>query len=311
MREGGSPRHHRGMEQVLANFSENIADLVGQAGQLAVGIEARHRMGSSGFLWKSNVIVTADHAIRRDEDIPVILPDGNRVSAELAGRDAGTDIAVLRINTQMSPGSIPRATASPRTGEIVIAVGRHQPGVLALAGIVSTAAGPWKTWRGGYIDTLLRLDIGAYARSSGSAVIDSGGRLIGMLTGGLTRTAPVAIPIATIERVAAELLERGHIARGYLGVGLQPIPLPEAFAKALKREQRTAVIVLSVEPGGPADGAGIVVGDVIAEIAGQPVTDTDDVQSALRGSIGSELKVVVLRGGSRTELGVKIAERKR
>jgi len=132
-----------------------------------------------------------------------------------------------------------------------------------------------------------------------------------MLTGGLTRTAPVAIPLATIERVAGELLEHGRIARGYLGVGLQPIPLPAAFAKLLHREQRSAVIVLSVEPGGPAESAGIVVGDVIAEIGGQAVEDTDDVQTALRGWIGSELTVVVLRGGARTELRVKIVERKR
>ncbi len=296
------------MEHVLSSFSSNIADLVEQAGRSAVGIEARHRIGSSGFLWKPGVIVTAGHAIRRDEEIPVILPDGSRVSAELAGRDSDTDIAVLRVNG----ASAPAFAAAPqlRTGEIVVAVGRYQPGVLAAMGIVSTAGGPWKTWRGGHLDSLLRLDIGAYPRSSGSAVMDSQGRFAGMLTTGLTRTAPVAIPAATIDRVAGELLEHGRVARGYLGIGLQPILLPPAFAKLLNREQRTAVIVLSVEPEGPAEGGGIHIGDVIAEINKIPVNDTDDLQGALRGMIGKELTAVILRGGERTEVKVKVGERR-
>ncbi len=260
------------------------------------------------------MIVTADHAVRRDEDIPVILPDGNRVSADLAGRDPGhrhRGSSRQRWGLFRSPENSARKPAAPRTGEIVLAIGRHEPGVLAVMGMVSTAAGPWKTWRGSQIDSLLRLDMAAYPRSSGSAVIDTRGRLVGMLTGGLTRTAPVAIPAATIDRVAAELLTHGRIARGYLGVeNLQPIPLPAAFARALKREQHSAVIVLSIEPGGPAEKAGIVVGDVIAGIGDQAVADTDDVQSALRGSIGSELLVVVLRGGERTELKVRVVERK-
>lgn len=300
--------HDRGMEQALSSFSDHVADLVERAGQSAVGIEARHRMGSSGFLWKPGVIVTADHAIRRDEEIPVILPDGKRVSAEVAGRDPGTDIAVLKVSEATAPGF----TNSPtlRAGEIVVAVGRYEPGVLAAMGIVSTAGGPWKTWRGGELDALLRLDIGAYPRSSGSAVIDSQGRFAGMLTTGLTRTAPVAIPAATIDRVAAELLAHGRVARGYLGVGLQPIMLPAAFVASLKRDQRTAAMVLSVEPDGPAEKGGILLGDVLIEIGGHPIGDTDDVQTALRGSIGKELPVVVLRGGVRAELQVRPGERR-
>lgn len=296
------------MEHVLSSFSSNLADLVEHAGKSAVGIEARHRIGSSGFLWKPGVVVTAGHAIRRDEEIPVILPDGNRASGELVGRDPETDIAVLRVGDT----SAPSLTAAPplRTGEIVLGVGRHQPGVLAAMGIVSTAGGPWKTWRGGQLDSLLRLDIGAYPRSSGSLVVDSQGRLAGMLTTGLTRTAPVAIPAATIDRVAGELLEHGRVSRGYFGIGLQPILLPPAFAKLLNREQRTAVIVLSVEPEGPAERAGIHIGDVIAEINQSAVNDTDDLQTALRGMIGKEMSVVILRGGERTEVRVKVGERR-
>jgi S1-C subfamily serine protease len=296
------------MEQVLSSFSANLAGLVENVGHSAVAIEARHRMGSSGFLWKPGFIVTAEHAIRRDEDIPVILPDGNRASAELAGRDPDTDIAVLRIGGATAPALT--TAPAPRAGEIVVAVGRHAPGVLAAMGIVSTAGGPWKTWRGGQLDSLLRLDIGAYPRSSGSAVVDTQGRFVGMLTAGLTRTAPVAIPAATIDRVAAELLEHGRVARGYLGVGLQPIALPASYAAALNRSQRSAVMVLSVEPNGPAESGGILIGDVIAEVGGQSVADTDDVQTALRGSVGKELPVVIFRGGQRNELRVTVGQRR-
>jgi len=299
------------MENALTAFSSSLSALIETTARSAVAIEARHHMGSSGFLWKDDVIVTAAHAIRRDDEVPVVLPDGSRASAQIAGRDPDTDIAVLRVPGVSGASAPARAAAPlPRTGELVVAVGRHAPGPLALTGIVSTSAGPWKTWRGGQLDALLRLDLGAYPRSSGSLVVDTEGRLIGMLTTGLTRTAPVAIPAATIARVAAELLERGSIARGYIGVSLHPVPLPATYARALNRNQRTGVMILAVEPNGPAEKGGILVGDVIVEINTQPVGDTDDIQIALRGSVGKELPVVVFRGGQRTEVRVTVGERK-
>lgn len=296
------------MEHTLSAISSGLAALVEQTAPLAVGVEGRPRMGSSGFVWKSGVVVTADHAIRRDEDIPVILPSGQIARGQLAGRDPGTDIAVLRVEGTEAP-QFARG-GDLRAGEIVVAVGRHQPGVLATMGIVSTAGGPWRTWRGGQLDSLLRLDLAAYPRSSGSVLVDTGGRVAGMLTGGLTRTAPVAVPLATVDRVVGELLTHGQIARGYLGVGLQPIALPAAYSQALGREQQTAVIVLSVEPAGPAHSAGFAIGDVIAELGGRPVTDTDDVQTALQGAIGRQLTAVVFRAAQKIELPVTAAERR-
>lgn len=308
MPESGAVRDHQNMENALTAFSAAIAALTEQAARSAVAVEARHRMGSSGFLWKEGVIVTAAHTIRRDDEVPVILPDGSRAAAQLAGRDPDTDIAVLRLPGGAGPAL--NAATPPRTGELVVAVGRHAPGPLALTGIVSTSAGAWKTWRGGQLDSLLRLDVGAYPRSSGSLVVDTEGRFVGMLTTGLTRTAPVAVPAATIARVAAELLERGSIARGYIGVSLHPVPLPADYAKELNRSQRSGVMVLAVEANGPAQQGGLLAGDVIVEINAQPVGDTDDMQIALRGTVGRELPVVVFRGGKRTELRVTVAERK-
>ena len=295
------------MEQTLNALSAGLAALVERAAPLAVGVEARNRIGSSGFFWKPGLVVTAEHTVRRDDDIAVILPDGRSTRASLAGRDPGTDIALLRVE-DATAAEFERS--EPRAGELVVAVGRHQPGVLASLGMVSTAAGAWRTWRGGQVDSLLRLDIGAYPRSSGSAVLDTAGRIAGMLTAGLTRTAPVAVPGATIDRVAAELLAHGRIARGYLGVGLQPVPLPERLAALLNRTQRSGLILLSVEPSGPADQAGFVLGDILVALNGRPVEDTDDVQTALEGKVGVELPAELLRGGERVEVGVRVGERK-
>ena len=297
------------MKHVLHELSTGLSELVESAGQSAVGVEARNRLGSSGFLWKPGVIVTAAHTVRREDEIPVTLPDGKKAAATLAGIDYGTDLAVLRVEGAAGPTLTP--VDAVRAGELVVAVGRHQPGVLAAMGMVSSAGGPWMTWRGSRLESLVRLDIGTTPRSSGSAVFNAQGQFVGMLTSGLTRTAPIAIPAATIERIATELAEHGRVARGYLGVGLQPIPFPPAFAEALGREQRGGVMVLSVEAEGPAASAGILPGDVFAEIDGQPVTDTGDLQTALHGAIGRTLTAVIFRAGLRTEIMVKVGAKRR
>ncbi len=295
------------MDNVLSSLSAGLAELVEAAGKFAAGVEARHRIGSSGFLWKPGLIVTSEHAVRRDEEIPVILPGGKRVAAELVGRDPGTDIAVLRVESDGA--AVSERAGALRAGELVVALGRYEPGVLSSLGMVSAAGGAWKSWRGGYVDSLLRLDVGAYPRSTGSLIVDSAGRFAGMLTTALTRTAPVAIPAVTVDRVAGELLAHGRVARGYIGVGLQPIALPASLTKVLQREQRTGVIVMSLEPDGPAEQGGVLPGDILVGIGGKPVTDTDDVQGALRGRIGELVAVSVLRGGALAELMVRAGER--
>jgi S1-C subfamily serine protease len=218
-------------------------------------------------------------------------------------------VAILRLRTPFEAPRFETAPA-PRAGEILLSVGRHDPGVLASMGIVSTAGSAWKTWRGGQLDSLLRLDIGAYPRASGSALVDMQGRFAGMLTSGLTRTAPVAIPASTIERVAAELSQHGSVVRGYLGVGLQTIPLPKGYASELGRDQDTAIIVLNVAPESPAARAGVTVGDVIAQLGEHTIEDTDDVQAAIQGAAGKTLVSIVFRGGRRIEVNLLIGERR-
>ncbi len=292
----------------LANLSAEMAAAVESAARSVVSIDARPRATSSGIIWKPGVIVTVEHAIRRTDEIRITLPDSRTASATLAGRDGSTDIAVLKYDGGGGPPGL-RAAATPTPGNIALTVGRTQHGPTATMGIISAVDQSWRTWRGGLIDRFIRLDLDLYASLSGAPVVDSGGAFVGMATAGLSRTAAIAIPPETLERIASELLAKGKVSRGYLGIGLQPVPLPAYLSERLALG-RAGVIVLSVEPGGPAQAGGIVIGDVLLSIAGRPVADLGDVQSALAAdSVGRTVPVELLRGGERKTVEVKIGER--
>src|SRR5579885_885452 len=256
MRSARRPPHPEDMENPLIAVSQQLADAVERAGKSVVAVSARPRLASSGVVWRDGIVVTADHTIRRTEEITVSLPDGRTLAAALAGRDSATDLAVLKVEGAGLP--VPEFATGPlAVGSLVLAVGRSpETGANASLGVISSLAGPWRTWRGGRVDRFVRLDLSLYPGSSGSAIIDAQGRALGLATTGLSRSAPLAIPAATVERVLAELLTRGHIARGYLGLGLQPVVLPEHLSSRLNLPERGGVIVLSVEPAGPAECVG-------------------------------------------------------
>ena len=287
------------MSSSLMALSDELAGAVERAAPFVVAVNGRTRIPSSGVLWRAGVVVTAEHSLKRDDDLSVVLPDGRKVSAELAGRDPGTDLAVLKVEGAASSGLA--AAESVKTGNLVLAIGRSPDvGVSATMGVVSAVGGPWSTWRGGRLDQYIRLDVSIYPGSSGGAVVDTGGRLVGLATSALSRTAGVAIPTATVERVAAELLSKGRIARGYLGVGLQPVQLKTSGG----------LIVLTAEAGGPADRAGVLVGDVLVAIDGRATEDVRDLQAALGSdSVGKTVKATLVRGGQTTEIPIVVGER--
>jgi S1-C subfamily serine protease len=297
------------MENSLTALSNELASAVEKAQAVVVTVHARPRVPSSGVHWRPGVIVTAEHTLRRDEAITVTRPDGQTLPAQLAGRDPGTDLAVLKFEHVGLATAVPGDPESLRAGNIVLAVGRaEETGVIATMGVVSGLAGAWRTWRGGMIDRFMRLDVGLYAGSSGGALVDVHGHTLGIVTGGLSRSSAIGIPASTVNRVAEELLARGRVVRGYLGVGLQPVALPEHLTSKWK----AGVIVLSVERQGPADRAGVLIGDVLLTLDDKPVQDTDDVQAVLHAhAVGSPVKAQVLRGGVATELTITIGERPR
>ena len=294
------------MTNELISFSEQLAEAVDAIAGSVVAVQAGGRFGASGVLWPGGAVVTADHLIQQEENIHVVLADGTRAEAELAGRDAGSDIAVLRLRGNLSEPSYSRADGL-RPGHIALAVGRSaERGVTATMGVVSSTGGQWTTWQGGRLERFLRLDVAIYRGNSGAAVIDGSGRLIGMATTGLTRIAPVAVPYETIHRVSHDLLTKGRVSRGYLGVGLHPVRLPEHLIK----KTRSGLLVVQVEPDSPASRAGVLLGDILVEIGGTAISDPADLQGALTSqSIGKELEAAIIRGGEPRNLRIVVGER--
>jgi S1-C subfamily serine protease len=290
------------MANELAALSGELAEVVGRVGRSVVAIDARPRFGSSGVFWRPGVIVTAEHTIRREEEIAVTLPDGVRVEATVAGSDPGTDLAVLKVDAAGDAAAI--AAAVPAPGNLALSIGRSpDSGVNATMGIVSAVSGEWRTWRGGRLDHYIRLDLTVYPSSSGGLVVDTRGEAIGIATSALSRIAGLAIPATTVNRVVDEILARGSVARGYLGVGLQPVELPD---------HHKGLIVLSLEAEGPAAKAGVLIGDVVVSLGGTAVVDTDDIQSVLeKHAAGQTIQAGLVRGGAALSIGIAIGERPR
>jgi len=291
------------MANELAALSNELAAAVEQAGRSVVAVHARPRFSSSGVFWREGVIVTAQHTIRREEEITVTLPDGANAPATLAGSDPGTDVAVLKVESA-GPAAAARACAPPAPGNLALTIGRSEDsGVNATMGIVSAVSGSWRTWRGGRLDHYIRLDLTLYPGSSGGVVVSTAGEVIGIATSALSRIAGVAIPATTIDRVADEILARGRVSRGYLGVGLQPVELPD---------HHKGLIVLSLAPDGPAAKAGVLIGDILVSLGGSAVDDTDDIQGVLElHPVGQRVEAVVLRGGVSRDIAIVVGERPR
>ena len=296
----------------LVALSNDLAGAVERASRSIVAIHARRRIPSSGVHWRPGVIVAANHTVRQDEDITVTVHGGRTVPATLAGRDPSTDLAVLRLDaTDLGPAEL-GDSANVRVGHLVLAVGRPGDDVTASLGVVSAVGGEFRTWAGGTIDRFIRLDLSIYDGFSGGALVDGAGKIVGLNSSGLARGMALTIPGATVERVTTQLLERGHIARGYIGLGMQPVRLSEGQASKLGLERAGGVLVMSVEPGGPGERSGIFLGDVIVALDGTPVTDTSDVLAMLGADrIGRTLRARIIRGGAETQVTLAVGERPR
>lgn len=297
---------------ILLGLSNNLADAVESAGASVVSVHARRRSAASGVVWKPGVVVTADHVIQHEESITVSLAGGRTIPATLAGRDASTDLAVLRIEA----GDLPVAQvggAPVRVGQIVLAVARPSDnGLGASWGAVSAVGGPWRTGAGGKVDSLIRPDLTMYPGFSGGPLVDAGGKIAGINTSGLSRDMVLAIPASTVERVVSQLFERGHISRGYLGIAMQGVSLPDNLVDSLHLSSKRGLILVSIESGGPADRAGLLVGDILLELGGKSVEDGAAVQSSLDPEhVGQPLTIRILRAGESTERTLTVGERPR
>jgi S1-C subfamily serine protease len=298
-------------------LSEALSAAVEYAGRGVVGIVEGGQHGVSGTVWREGVIVTAEHTIRGEDEITVVLPSGEKVKAKVAGRDPSTDVAVIKLgdagegSAKLTPS--PQANArEAKVGSIVLAIGRgakENAGLSASYGVISATGEQWRTSTGGKVDSWLRLDLLPYPGFSGGPLIDANGRALGINTSGPRRSI-VTIPTETINRVVDQLLAKGRISRGYLGLAMQPVGVPAALQKALGLQAARGLLVVTAAPGGPAEKGGVLVGDLIVALNGAPVERLGDLQNALDAeNVGKPLKLRILRGGKPTDVTVTVAER--
>ncbi len=296
------------MASVVEGISNELAGMVETAGPAVVRVEGRRRLPASGIVWSDDgIVVTAHHVVERDDRIGVGLADGKQVEAELVGRDPTTDLAVLRVEGAQPSSSMAAQTGDLSVGHLVLALGRPGRTVQATLGIVSALGTSWRTAAGGTIDRYLQTDVVMYPGFSGGPLVDAEGKVLGLNTSAL-RGVSLTIPNLTVDRVVESILSHGRVQRGYLGVGVQPVNLPEGLAKELGQE--TGLILISVEPGSPAEAGGLTLGDTLLSVHGEPVKRLDDLLSLLSGElVGEEVLIRILRGGEPGEQKVIVGER--
>ena len=299
-----------GSSSTLSELSSQLATAVETAGRSIVAINARRRIPSSGIVWRDGVIVSASHTVRRDDEIPVTLPNGDSTVATVAGRDSATDLIALRIEGTKSYVA-PRAdVASLRVGSLVLAVGRPGRNVSASFGIVSAVGEGWRTWQGARIDRVLRLDLAVYDGFSGGPLVDPSGAVLGLNNSALARGTPLSLPAAAVDRVLDELLERGHVRRPFIGIAVQPVALSVSVVKQHSLKGDTGLLIVSIADGSPAEKAGMLLGDVLLEANGNELSGPDDLLDAL-SDVSSDGAVTLkfLRGGTVKTASVIPADR--
>jgi S1-C subfamily serine protease len=283
----------------LQSVSDALVALAAGAASSVVSVRS-HRSRSSGFVWRPGLIVTADEALAEEGEVTVGFAGAEPVAAKIVGRDPTTDIALLRIETT---GLVPAVLASPKLnpGALALVAGADEEGPTAALGIVSRAGGPWRSMRGGEIDSRLELAVPLGRRAEGGLALNAAGQAFGMAVFGPRRRVLV-IPSATIERVAAKLETHGRIARGYLGLGLQPV--------AVEGGEESGAMVMSVDPKGPGAHAGVRQGDVIVAWNDEPVRHFHALLQALGpDSVGRTVALGLRRAGENRQISVTIAER--
>jgi S1-C subfamily serine protease len=265
-------------------------------------------MPASGIAWAGDLVVTAHHVVERDEAIGIGLPDGSQASAVVVGRDPSTDLALLRVGGAGLTPPTWLEDSELRVGQLALALGRPGRSVQATLGVVSALGDAWRTGAGGQISRYLQTDVVMYAGFSGGPLVDVAGRVAGLNSSALARGISVSLPTATVRRVVETLLAHGKVRRGYLGVSTQRIRLPGQAAEQVGQE--TGLLVNQVVEGGPAEAAGLFLGDTILAVAGEPVRHHDDLVARLSGDrVGAAVPFRILRGGQVVELSVVIGER--
>lgn len=292
----------------LTALSRRIAALAAEAAPHVVRVDGRRRAPASGVVWSSDgLVLAAHHAVERDEELTVGLPSGETVPAELVGRDPSTDLALLRA-AATGLAAAPWSDEAPATGELALSLSRPGRAARASLGLVARTAGEFRGAGGGRIDRWIELSVELAPGLSGSLVVGPAGRPVGVASAGLARGTVLAVPPATLRRVAGALLAHGGVRRGFLGVTTLPVRLPAGPAGRAGQEH--ALLVSSVEDGSPADRAGLLLGDALLSLGGAPLAHAGDLLPLLEEErIGQAVPVRLVRAGEVRELPVTVGLR--
>ncbi|MGI9148433.1 MAG: S1C family serine protease [Chloroflexota bacterium] len=295
----------------LTSLSNQLADAVQTAGAWTIRVQGRRGPPASGIALAADLVLTADHVVdpSREESLRIGLPDGSEVGGSVVGRDAATDLAILRVSSgSLSPAKA--AEGDPRTGSLALLVGRPGTEPSASLGLITGLAGPARTRRGGLLERFIQVDAVMYPGFSGGSLVNAEGAVLGMITSGLGFGGPaVAIPWSVASQLAETIGKHGKVPRGYLGVGSQPVTLSPQ-AKELTGGQDRGLLVIQVAEGGPAAAAGFLQGDILVRLDGTPVANADDLQGLLGPNrVGSALTAGVIRGGELREVNLTVGTR--
>jgi serine protease DegQ len=295
----------------LQGYSNSIAQTVEKAGRSVVAVKSAAYRVTSGVAFREDLIAVNNHILRREGPITVQLADGSQHEAAILGRDPGLDLAVLWLKDKKLEVLDQEPEDAQRAGALAIVVGRTiDSGLSASVGILGAVSGPRRTWRGGELHKFLRLDVNLYPSQAGAAVVSATGCFLGMATPALLRHSALAIPNETLNRIADELRREGRIRQGYLGVGLQPVAIPEHLRSKSPAAGESGLMVLSVEPGTGAEEAGIQLGDILLAFGETTLSDTETLMSALRGdTVGKPVKLALIRAGNLIEVTVHVREK--
>jgi len=295
----------------LASYSAAISGLVEKAGAYVVAVKSAPYRITSGVIFREDLIAVNNHLLKREGKIPVHLPDGEAVEASILGRDPALDVAILQVAG--AHWTVPQTEDDKalRAGALAVVVGRTlDAGLSASAGILGAVGGARHSWRGAELEHFIRLDVNLYPSQAGAAVVSAVGGFVGMATAAILRHSALAVPMATLQRVAHELLTEGGIRQGYLGVGLQPVSIPEHLQSKSPLAGASGLMIVSVEAGASADKAGLHLGDILIAAGGTSLTHVETLMGALRGTLPRKpINFTLIRAGEAMSIEIEVGAR--
>jgi S1-C subfamily serine protease len=297
---------------IWSELSNELQKTVQGVGQSVVTVQAEGSRTVTGIVLDKYTIVTTASAVGESETIRAWISPDQQIEASVIGRDRGTDIALLKPAEQVGSPALFAEDSKLEVGQLVLAIGRTWRGNLAASsGILSGLMGEWHTPRGAKIESFIRPDLNLYSGFSGGALVGADSRLIGMNTDSLRRRSSVAIPYTTIKRVAAVLRVKGHIPKPYLGIGLQPVRVPESLRQRLNLTQDVGALVVHVESASPADKAGLLPGDILLGVDEQNFGHHGPTSLVFRLEPNRDAKIAGIRGGQQFSTTIHVGERPR